>query len=194
PPIWVPSQGSGETISWAAERRYTFVVTFTPHKNVVRFMDQYREEARKFGYEADPDQMAWAVPIYVGETDESAMAEAGPHAEYMFNKLLKRPWPVFFPPGYLSEASAKGVMRAFSGIGVERVRAEKLNEDGQMLIGSAKTVLARLKEFVDQDGVGNLVVLNQFGSMPHDMAVANMERFARDVMPELREHTSKVYA
>jgi alkanesulfonate monooxygenase SsuD/methylene tetrahydromethanopterin reductase-like flavin-dependent oxidoreductase (luciferase family) len=194
PPIWVPSQGSGETISWAAERKYTFVVTFTPHKNVTRFMEMYREEARGFGYEADPEQMAWAVPIYVGETDESAMVEAGPHAEYMFNKLLKRPWPVFFPPGYLSESSAKGVMRAFSGIGVERVRAEKLNEDGQMLIGSAKTVLTRLKEFVDEDGVGNLVILNQFGSMPHEMAVANMERFARDVMPELRAHTSKIYA
>jgi alkanesulfonate monooxygenase SsuD/methylene tetrahydromethanopterin reductase-like flavin-dependent oxidoreductase (luciferase family) len=194
PPIWVPSQGSGETIEWAAEHRYTFVITFTPHKNVTRFMGLYREEARKNGYEASPDQMAWAVPVYVGETDESAMAEAGPHAEYMFNKLLKRPWPVFFPPGYLSEASAQGVQKAFSGIGTQRVLAEKLNEEGQMLIGSAKTVLERLKAFNDEDGVGNLVILNQFGSMPHEMAVANMERFARDVMPALREHKSKVYA
>jgi len=63
-----------------------------------------------------------------------------------------------------------------------------------MLIGSAKTVLARLKEFNDEDGVGNLVILNQFGSMPHEMAVANMERFARDVMPAMREHRSAVYA
>jgi len=193
PPIWVPSQGSGETITWAAERRYTFVITFTPHRNVTKFMQQYRDEARQFGYEASQDQMAWAVPIYVGETDESAMAEAAPHAEYMFNKLLKRPWPVFFPPGYLSEASAKGVQRAFSGIGTQRVLAEKLNEEGQMLIGSAKTVLERLKAFNDEDGVGNLVVLNQFGSMPHQMAVANMDRFARDVMPALREHKSAVY-
>ena len=193
PPVWVPSQGRGETITWAAERRYTFVITFTPHRNVTKFMQQYRDEARQFGYEASQDQMAWAVPIYVGETDESAMAEAAPHAEYMFNKLLKRPWPVFFPPGYLSEASAKGVQRAFSGIGTQRVLAEKLNEEGQMLIGSAKTVLERLKAFNDEDGIGNLVVLNQFGSMPHEMALANMDRFARDVMPALREHKSAVY-
>ena len=194
PPIWVPSQGSGETIAWAAERRSTFVVTFTPHRNVERFMQQYREEAREFGYEASPVQMGWAVPIYVGESDESAMAEAAAHAEYMFNKLLKRPLPVFFPPGYLSEASAKGVLRAFSHLGTERVLAEKLNEEGQMLIGSAKTVLRRLKEFVDLSGIGNLVVVNQFGSMPHGQALANMERFASDVMPELRDHTSAVYA
>jgi hypothetical protein len=62
-----------------------------------------------------------------------------------------------------------------------------------MLIGSAKTVLERLKAFNDEDGVGNLVILNQFGSMPHDMAVANMERFARDVMPAMREHQSAIY-
>jgi alkanesulfonate monooxygenase SsuD/methylene tetrahydromethanopterin reductase-like flavin-dependent oxidoreductase (luciferase family) len=193
PPIWIPSQGSGETIEWAAERHYTFVVTFTPHRNVARYMEQYREQARGFGYEATPDQMAWAVPIYVGETDESAMAEAGPHAEYMFNRLLKRPLSVFFPPGYLSEASAKGVLRAFGALGTMQTNVQQMNEDGQMVIGSAKNVLQRLKDYVDQSGIGNLVVLNQFGSMPNKMARANMERFARDVMPELREHVSAVY-
>ena len=193
PPIWVPSQGSGETIEWAAERHYTFVVTFTPHRNVVRYMEQYREQARGFGYEAPPEQMGWAVPIYVGETDESALAEAAPHAEYLFNKLLKRPLSVFFPPGYLSEQSAKGVLRAFGSIGVSRTTAEHLNEEGQMVIGSSESVLRRLKEYVDLSGIGTLVVLLQFGSMPHEQAMANMDRFAREVMPELRTHASAVY-
>ena len=114
PPIWIPSQGSGETIDWASERRYTFIVTFTPFRNVARLMGQYREAARGFGYEAAPEQMGWALPVYVGATDESAIAEARPHAEYLFNQLVRRPLPVFFPPGYLSDSSAKGVLRAFS--------------------------------------------------------------------------------
>ena len=38
-----------------------------------------------------------------------------------------------------------------------------------------------------------LVVLLQFGSMPHEQAMANMDRFAREVMPELRTHASAVY-
>ena len=47
PPIWIPSQGSGETIGWAAERHYTFIVTFTPFRNVARFMGQYRDAAQR---------------------------------------------------------------------------------------------------------------------------------------------------
>ena len=112
----------------------------------------------------------------------------------MFNRLLKRPLSVFFPPGYLSEASAKGVLRAFGSLGTMPTDVQKMNEDGQMVIGSAKTVLRRLKEYVDLSGIGTLVVLNQFGSMPDKVARGNMERFARDVMPELREHVSAVYA
>ena len=100
---------------------------------------------------------------------------------------------VFFPPGYLSEQSAKGVLRAFGSIGVSRTTAEHLNEEGQMVIGSSESVLRRLKEYVDLSGIGTLVVLLQFGSMPHEQAVANMDRFAREVMPELRTHVSAVY-
>jgi hypothetical protein len=33
---------------------------------------------------------------------------------------------------------------------------------------------------------GNLLVMCQFGTLPADLTRANMERFARDVMPGLR--------
>ena len=193
PPIWIPSQGSGETIGWAAERRYTFIVTFTPFRNVARFMAQYRDAAGSFGYDAAPEQMGWALPVYVGATDEQAVAEARPHAEYLFNQLVRRPLPVFFPPGYLSEDSAKGVLRAFSTIGTQRTTIEQLNDNAQIIVGSADTVVRRLKQCVDESGIGTLVVLPQFGSMPHEQSVGNMERFAREVMPALREHASALY-
>ena len=193
PPVWIPSQGSGETIGWAAERGYTFIVTFTPFRNVSRFMGQYRDEARGFGYEAAPEQMGWALPIYVGETDEAAMNEARPHAEYLFNQLVRRPLPVFFPPGYLTEGSAKAVLRAFSSIGTERTTIEQLDGNSQIIIGSAETVTRRLGECIDESGIGTLVVLPQFGSMPHEQAIGNAERFAQRVMPALRSHVSAVY-
>lgn len=193
PPIWLPSQGSGETISWAVERRYTFLVTFTAHKNVVKYMAQYREEAAAAGYTAAPEQMGWAVPVYVGETDQSAMAEAKPHIEYLFNKLQKRPGPVLMPPGYVSERSMKHVRRAVGMLGLKHFTAEELNEEGTIIIGSAETVRQRLTEFVDLSGIGMLVPVLQFGSMLHAQTVANMERFASHVMPHLRQHVSAVY-
>jgi len=193
PPIWIPSQGSGETIGWAAERRYTFIVTFTPFRNVARFMSQYREASLENGYEADPEQMGWALPVYIGETDDSAIEEARPHAEYLFNQLVRRPLPVFFPPGYLTEGSTKAVMRAFSKIGTERTTIEQLNDNSQIVVGSAETVTRRLRDCIDESGIGTLVVLPQFGSMPSEQSVANAERFARQVMPALRGHVSAVY-
>jgi alkanesulfonate monooxygenase SsuD/methylene tetrahydromethanopterin reductase-like flavin-dependent oxidoreductase (luciferase family) len=194
PPIWIPSQGSGETVRWAAERRYTFVLTFTPHENVVRHMARFREEARDLGYEAEPDQMGWAAPIYVGETDAQAFEEAAPHAEYLFNKGLKRPPAVFFPPGYLTEQSARQVQQAYGPLGLEHHDAARLQRDGQVIIGSAATVTERLREHVDRSGIGVLVPLLQFGSMGHEQAAGNMERFAAHVMPRLREHVSAVHA
>ncbi len=51
PPIWIPSQGSAETISWAADpsRKYPFIVTFSPVESVLRYQMMYREQARRFG-------------------------------------------------------------------------------------------------------------------------------------------------
>ncbi len=47
PPIWIPSQGSKETIDWAAhkDRRYTYLQTFSPAEQLFKYMDMYREAA-----------------------------------------------------------------------------------------------------------------------------------------------------
>src|SRR5262245_15880708 len=89
PPIWIPSQGSGSTIRWAARMRYTYCQTLTPIASVARFFQLYRDEADKAGYQASPDQLAWSNTIYVAETDETAVREARPHLEALMNYFLK---------------------------------------------------------------------------------------------------------
>ncbi|MDB5532784.1 MAG: flavin-dependent alkanal monooxygenase, partial [Hyphomicrobiales bacterium] len=51
PPIWIPSQGSGETIDWAAapERKYPMIMAFSPTEAVVRFHEVYKSKAREYG-------------------------------------------------------------------------------------------------------------------------------------------------
>ena len=44
---------------------------------VARFFQMYRDEADKLGYQASPDQLAWSNTVYVADTDEKAMREAG---------------------------------------------------------------------------------------------------------------------
>src|SRR5207247_10653228 len=74
PPIWIPSQGSKETIDWAAhpDRRYTYLQTFSPANVVQRYLKMYRDTCGGFAYAADGRQPGWAVTVGVGATDEAA--------------------------------------------------------------------------------------------------------------------------
>ena len=65
-------------------------------------MALYREQAHRYGYTATPEQLGWAVPIYVADSDQAAYREARPHIENFFNKFARMPQEMLLPPGYLS--------------------------------------------------------------------------------------------
>jgi hypothetical protein len=77
----VPSQGSAETIAWAAhpDRRYTYLITFSPVESVRFNMAAYRKQAEDYGYQSTPGQLGWAVPLYVSAvwTDSLHFARPG---------------------------------------------------------------------------------------------------------------------
>jgi alkanesulfonate monooxygenase SsuD/methylene tetrahydromethanopterin reductase-like flavin-dependent oxidoreductase (luciferase family) len=190
PPIWVPSQGSSETIAWAAapERKYPFLVTFAAQDLVVRYLNMYRDQAKKFGYEASGEQLGWAAPIYVAETKERARAEAKAGAESLFNDYLYNPWEMLLPPGYMSISSMKATVKMRKALG-SRPRThtiDSLIDSGTVIAGTPKTVREKIEKVRDQTGVDNLVAMLQFGVMSDELALRNMELFATEVMPHLR--------
>ncbi|HTS92745.1 MAG TPA: LLM class flavin-dependent oxidoreductase [Stellaceae bacterium] len=188
PPIWIPSQGSRETIEWASHssRRYTYLQTFSPVSALARYMAMYKEEAEKQGYQAGPEQLGWALPIYVADTDARAHREAKPHIEAFINKFLRMPPEMLLPPGYLSMASMKGIARAKGAITGGAQTIDDWIEKGMFICGSPDTVRQTLAERQKQIGFGQLLALLQFGTLPHDLTKGSMERFAREVMPRLR--------
>jgi alkanesulfonate monooxygenase SsuD/methylene tetrahydromethanopterin reductase-like flavin-dependent oxidoreductase (luciferase family) len=190
PPIWVPSQGSSETIRWAAapEHKYPFLVTFAAQDLVVRYLNMYRDQAKEFGYEASGEQLGWAAPIYVAETEERARAEAKAGAESLFNDYLYNPWEMLLPPGYMSVSSMKATIKMRKALG-SRPRThtiDSLMESGTVIVGTPKTVREQIAKVRDQTGVDNLVSMLQFGVMSDELALRNMELFASEVMPHLR--------
>ncbi|MFQ5915317.1 MAG: LLM class flavin-dependent oxidoreductase [Nitrospinota bacterium] len=189
PPVWLPSQGSVETITFAAERRYPYMQVFSPFSTVKRILEEYKVQAQNFAYEAPPEQLGWAVPIYVADTDEKAWEEATPHIDFLFNKLLKRPLLQFFPPGYLTEKSMARVM-GDKKVGDVHYDPRDLDERGMIIVGSASTVRDRLRECQKETGLGLLIVLLHFGSLPQDLTVKNLELFAKEVMPHFRTEVS----
>ena len=70
----------------------------------------YRDQCDVYGYECPPEQLGWAMPAYVAETDEIARKEAGAHIESLFNKFIASPTQYKLPPGYSSLASFKAVV------------------------------------------------------------------------------------
>jgi alkanesulfonate monooxygenase SsuD/methylene tetrahydromethanopterin reductase-like flavin-dependent oxidoreductase (luciferase family) len=185
PPIWIPSQGSGSTIRWAAKMRYTYCQTLSPIAAVAKFFQLYRDEAEKAGYEASPDQLAWSNTIYVADTDKKAMKEAKPHLEALVNYLLKMPTDMLLPPGYTDTASMKRV-RAVKVTG-KTTTIEDLVKSGVVIIGSAETVRQKLAEYQDLAGFNTSLTKTQFGTMPNEMARANMTAIAEEILPAFRD-------
>ena len=190
PPVWIPSQGSAETVLWAAakERRYTYLQTFSPYPQALKAFRGYRDAALAAGYEAKPSQMGWAVPTYVAETDEQARRELEPHIEAFFNKFIKFPsLEMRLPPGYSSIASTKALMVAkFQARANATI--DKLIEQGIIVCGSPKTVYERIAHCQREMGFGHLMAMLQIGSQPAEMTNRSMRLFADEVMPRLKAH------
>ena len=191
PPIWIPSQGSKETIDWAArpDRRYTYLQTFSPAKVVQRYLKLYRDTCKGFGYDAEDRQLGWAVPVYVAKTDEAARSEAKPHFEAFRNVFVKMPIEMLLPPGYTSRESLKNVMKAKAEMFGD-ITIEKAIDLGLFVCGSPATVRSAFENYWTDMRFGNLLVLCQFGTLPADLTRTNMELFAREVMPAVKKLTT----
>jgi alkanesulfonate monooxygenase SsuD/methylene tetrahydromethanopterin reductase-like flavin-dependent oxidoreductase (luciferase family) len=190
PPIWIPSQGSSETIRWAADpaRKYPFLVTFSARELVVRYLNMYRDQARELGYEANGNQLGWAVPIYVADTDERARAEAKAGIESLFNDYLANPWEMLLPPGYMSLSSMQRTMKMRKALG-SRARnqtVDELMQSGTALIGSPRSVREQIERMREATGLNRLVAMLQFGVLDDELTRRNMALFASEVMPHLK--------
>jgi alkanesulfonate monooxygenase SsuD/methylene tetrahydromethanopterin reductase-like flavin-dependent oxidoreductase (luciferase family) len=188
PPIWVPSQGSSETIEWAAhpDRKYTYLQTFSPLKAVRRYLEQYRETAARYGWTASDDKLGWAIPIYVAGRDEAARREAKPHFEVFRNRLLRMPIEMLLPPGYSSLESMKGIAKAKAQITGD-ITLETAVDMGMFFCGSAATVREQIGAAWRDMRVGHLLAMLQFGTLPAELTERNMRLFAGEVMPWLRQ-------
>src|SRR5262249_9080616 len=144
-------------------------------------------QAKEFGYEAAGNQLGWASPIYVAETDERAREEARAGIETLFNDFLAVPWEMLMPPGYTSLASMKNTMKMRKALGAQkRLTLDELMASGTVVVGSPRTVRDELSRLREATGAENLVTMLQFGVLDDALTRRNMELFAAEVMPHLR--------
>jgi alkanesulfonate monooxygenase SsuD/methylene tetrahydromethanopterin reductase-like flavin-dependent oxidoreductase (luciferase family) len=188
PPIWIPSQGSGETIEWAAapERKYPVIMAFSPVDAVIRFHETYRRQAETFGYEISGDQLGWSTPTYVAETDAIAERECAEHMEALFNNFFHIPPELLFPPGYTSIRSLQAILASRKGLADARVTFKDLMTRGNIIVGSAATVRERIESIHAKTGFRIMVPMTQFGTLPDDLVKKSTQMLAQEVAPHLR--------
>jgi alkanesulfonate monooxygenase SsuD/methylene tetrahydromethanopterin reductase-like flavin-dependent oxidoreductase (luciferase family) len=153
-------------------------------------MDGYWEVVERKGLERNPYRAGFLQLVAVSETDARAETEYARHVEYFYHKCLHVPAQWFAPPGNQDYRSLLATNRS----PVRRpenpkdLRYRDFVNKGYVIAGSPATVRERLKEEVVKGlRVGNLMVLVQIGSMPHELTLKNIDLFAREVLPSLRE-------
>ncbi len=197
PPIWCPSQGSTETIEWAAhpDRKYVYLQAYSAFESVLRYLNIYRSVAEhKYGYTASSGQIAWSVPVYCAETDEQAVEEVRPHIESLFNTFLpKISQSMFVPPGYMTASSMKKIFAHKATLrGGQKV--EDLMERGVIVVGSPDTVRDTLIERHRQAGFEHVLIMPQFGTLPADLTEKSLRLLGAEVVPALQALDENNYA
>jgi alkanesulfonate monooxygenase SsuD/methylene tetrahydromethanopterin reductase-like flavin-dependent oxidoreductase (luciferase family) len=184
PPIWCPSQGSTETVDWAAQRRYPYLMVFTPIKRIAQIYGEYREACERHGYKASRYQLTVNLPIVVAENDDKARRIARENALWVYHVGLRAPLTFWQPPGYLTEASFRRALTNRPKLPTE-LTFEELEDGGYIICGSPATVRDRLRIFADELQAG--VVCSGLAAPSHEATLHMMELFAREVMPHFRE-------
>src|SRR5262249_38684172 len=152
-------------------------------------MDGYWKVVADKGRDPNPYRAGFLQLVAVAESDAAAEQKYARHVEYFYHKCLHVPAQWFAPPGNqdyrsLVASITNPVRRAEDP---KTLRYRDFVEKGYVIAGSPSTVRGRIVEEVIKGlRVGNLMVLLQIGSMPHELTLENMDLFAREVLPALR--------
>jgi alkanesulfonate monooxygenase SsuD/methylene tetrahydromethanopterin reductase-like flavin-dependent oxidoreductase (luciferase family) len=193
PPIWLPGTASMETIDFAAGHRYPYMTVFMTMDQRQKAYDMYRRIAEeKYGYEAQPEQLAFCTPVYVAETDDIAMKEGEQYIMWLFNKAMKLRPQYNFPPGYISEKSFLGLLKSGVWQRTTKPTFQELVDSGVVIAGSVDTVIEKLSYYTDVLHAGMLVSGGHVGEIPDYLVLKLQTLMAEEVMPHFREKWVKV--
>lgn len=193
PPRWVPGVGNPRTMQGVIERDdvYTYLSWFGPRLTGRRIFDRYWEIAQKLGKDINPHRLAFLQVVLVADTDAEAERLYRDHLETHFRTSLGSIPPTGLGlPGYIERPGVEGLIRDPGDFGLAMrmrdITYAELVDARVAIVGSPDTVRQQIREFAREFRVGNLLVMTQVGSMPHELTEHNIRLFAREVLPHLQ--------
>ena len=215
PPIWIPGVMSRNTVKWAAERRYPYIMLATEMEPTKQSFEYYRECALEAGYEAGTQHTGYVFKIHVDETEELAEATARKFLQGPSNPFLEgnqgkvRPFLQSLP-GLTSRTEVLPTSRipalaASRGrVELQKALEERKQEEGaeqpeqkdpfteqvdkQAIIhGTPTTVLPQIRNLLEQIRPGSITFWDGDGSMTHEDAMRSLRLMGEEVLPAVRE-------
>jgi alkanesulfonate monooxygenase SsuD/methylene tetrahydromethanopterin reductase-like flavin-dependent oxidoreductase (luciferase family) len=203
PPIWIPVVGSKESIEFAASHD----CPITPglgrarglRDDIIRYYAKCLDAA---GHRITPNHLSLGITAYVADSKAQALREYGPHILYFNRTLFSHgnftETEMQRQTGYSSRASTDYVrpenLRAAANLRSEfrNLTMEQLAEQAEtMPMGTADEVIERIIAAADNAGANTVQLAMNRGALPHDLFMAQIERFAREVLPALQAHEVK---
>ena len=199
PPVWVPVTAAKRRSSGPAAQHPDHAgrgPTRGLREDVIRY---YARCLAQHGHRITPDHLIIQASVYVADTKEQAVDEAGPYALY-FNRTLfshgniterdLQRQPATSSAGshdYLRPEHVRRVLGQSRALprhdawrASARGRAAAVGHAGRVRRAHHRRRRPRRREHV-------LVSLNR-GAMPHEMFMEQIRRFASDVLPALHAH------
>ncbi len=194
PPVWVPGSGSLSTWDFAAQHDHCYCfLSYFGSQMAKKVMDGFWEFIGTTNRDPNPYRAGFLQLVVVSETDARAEEEYYEHIRYFYDKSLHIATEFAAPPGHQDYRSLVNTMKT-QRAGLLGIRDQLPNwkfkdfvENGLVIGGSPATVRDRLSEAIKNLRVGNLMVLLHIGSMPHELTLKNIDLFAREVMPGVRD-------
>ena len=140
PPIMVPGTASPETVIWAAQHRYPYIVLGSFLEQTQELIQIYRETAEQVGYEMQPDHIGYLIRCFVADSVEKAQ-EQGKNFFWQNGALNKQPREWMAPPGYATVNVAgirrlRAISRSFDSLAYEEAQ-----RNYQLVVGTPDQVI-----------------------------------------------------
>lgn len=192
PPIWIPGGGSIETWDFCADFDYNYsYLSYFGYKRAAQVLQGFWDVIERKGRDHNPYRAGFAQVVAVAETDALAEKEYAPHLDYFFNRCLHVSDSFADAPGYRTLKTVEAGLKAQVGSLASMMRAgltwKDLVEMGFIIAGSPATVREQLRAALKSMNVGQLMILQHFGNIPHELTLKNTQLFAQEVMPHLKD-------
>jgi alkanesulfonate monooxygenase SsuD/methylene tetrahydromethanopterin reductase-like flavin-dependent oxidoreductase (luciferase family) len=190
PPIWVTTT-THSSAPEIAERGHTLATMFQGTEKCAKIFGAYRDTyERTHGRPAHPDKLSYSGILFVGETDEEALAEVPKIQDFMVQSF-RTPPAQFDIPGYV-DAQGRAAMLSMGEVifrdHVGEADPVDLVTQGISFCGSPDAVFEQLKAFFyGVGGFGNLLGMFHSSTMSYDLTRRSVQRFAEQVLPRFRE-------